>query len=172
MTEPWHWQGFVSQTDEKALLGMVERIDLTPGALTVQLSPIILAEKLQCETGDINEDALARNYPFQLRKRGVETRIILADTPAEIDETLIRNIARAHAWFDAIRNGKTFTEIAAAEGTHKSRVQQMIGLAFLAPDIIRDVLDGNQPVGFTSHWFKGISLPSDWTEQRQLLATL
>jgi site-specific DNA recombinase len=42
----------------------------------------------------------------------------------------------------------------------------MIDLAFLAPDIVRDVLDGNQPIGFTSDWCLRHALPSDWDEQR------
>ncbi len=58
------------------------------------------------------------------------------------------------------------------EGTSKRRVQQVIGLAFLAPDIVRDVLDGKQPLGFTSEWCLRHDLPSDWAAQRQLLATL
>ena len=45
-------------------------------------------------------------------------------------------------------------------------------LAFLAPDIIRDVLTGKQPIGFTSDWCKARPLPSDWQDQRALLATL
>ncbi|SEM27721.1 hypothetical protein SAMN05443999_11821 [Roseovarius azorensis] len=45
----------------------------------------------------INADRLVSGHPFQHRKRGVETKIVLADAPAGRDETLIRNIARAHA---------------------------------------------------------------------------
>jgi hypothetical protein len=37
----------------------------------------------------------------------------------------------------------------------------MIDLAFLAPDIVRDVLHGKQPMGFTSDWCKTRDLPSD-----------
>lgn len=48
----------------------------------------------------------------------------------------------------------------------------MIGPALLAPDIIRDVLDGAQSVGFTSYCYKGTALPSDWDGQRQVLASL
>ncbi len=48
----------------------------------------------------------------------------------------------------------------------------MIDLAFLAPDIIRDVLEGRQPLGFTSDWCLRHCLPSDWADQRRLLATL
>jgi hypothetical protein len=84
----------------------------------------------------------------------------------------IRNIARAHVWFEAIRAGQTYDQIAETAGTSKRRVLQMIPLAFLAPDIVRDVLDGNQPVGFTSGWCKSHELPCDWSDQRTLLATL
>jgi hypothetical protein len=57
-------------------------------------------------------------------------------------------------------------------GGSKRRIQHIIGLAFLAPDIVRDVVDGRQPMGFTSDWCKRRGLPSDWAEQRVLLATL
>jgi site-specific DNA recombinase len=106
----------------------------------------------------INADALISRHPFQLRKRGLET--------------LIRNIARAHAWYGRIKAGESFAEIAETEGTSKRRVQQMIDLAFLAPDIVRDVLDGKQPVGFTSEWLLRHDLSSDWQEQHALVATL
>jgi hypothetical protein len=55
---------------------------------------------------------------------------------------LLTNIANAHAWFGMIRARKTYDEIAVAAGTSKRRVQQMLDLAFLAPDIIRDVTEG------------------------------
>ncbi|KRS12689.1 hypothetical protein XM53_08840, partial [Roseovarius atlanticus] len=47
-----------------------------------------------------------------------------------------------------------------------------MGAVHLAPDIVRDVLEGRQPIGFTSEWCLRHDLPSDWTEQRQHLATL
>ena len=47
----------------------------------------------------------------------------------------------------------------------------MIDLAFLAPDITRDVLDGKQPIGFTSDWCLRHPLPADWSELRTLLAS-
>ncbi|MBT8474892.1 MAG: recombinase family protein, partial [Alphaproteobacteria bacterium] len=75
-------------------------------------------------------------------------------------------------WFERIKAGETFTEIAKAEGSSKRRIQQMIDLAFLAPNIVRDVIDGKQPLGFTSDWCKTHELPSDWSDQRTLVATL
>ena len=46
--------------------------------------------------------------PFQMRKRGVETKLIIGDAPTGQDETLIRNIAKAHYWFAQIKSGKKY----------------------------------------------------------------
>jgi site-specific DNA recombinase len=54
----------------------------------------------------------------------------------------------------------------------KYRVQQAICYAFLAPDIIRQVLQGRQPLGLTSKWIFRHPLPMDWAEQRALIARL
>ena len=74
--------------------------------------------------------------------------------------------------FDLIRSGKTYAEIAEAEGASKRRVQQLIELAFLAPDIVRDVWDGGQPVGLTSHWLKSHAFSPVWTAQQDLFRVL
>ena len=102
----------------------------------------------------------------------METRLVLADDPKTPDEVLINNIARAHNWFEQIKAGKSFAEIANAQQTSKRRVQQMIDLAFLAPDIVRDALEGAQPLGLTSDWLLRHELPTNWKEQRAQVATL
>lgn len=48
----------------------------------------------------------------------------------------------------------------------------MISSAFLAPDLLRQVMEGKQPLGLTSDWAMRCRIPSDWTEQRALFATL
>ncbi len=102
----------------------------------------------------------------------METKLIIGDAQPEIDATLLRNIARAHRYFDLVRSGKTFAEIAEAECVSKRRVQQLIELAFLAPDIIRAVREGRQPVGMTSDWLKRHAFSPIWTEQRDAFAAL
>ncbi len=102
----------------------------------------------------------------------METRLIIGDTQPGIDATLLRNIARAHRYFDLVRSGKTFAEIAETEGVSKRRVQQLIELAFLAPDVIRAVREGRQPVGMTSDRLKRHAFSPIWTEQRDAFAAL
>ncbi|MDD9724610.1 hypothetical protein PVV74_03985 [Roseovarius sp. SK2] len=161
-----------ADADPAALLGLVGRIDIMPGQLELRLDAGTIADLIGIAPEHLDRTRLNRSFPFQLRKRGVETKIIFDDAVPETDGTLIRNIAKAHAWFERIKAGETISEIAASEGTSKRRVQQLVGLAFLAPDIVRDVLEGRQPIGFTSEWCLRHDVPSDWTEQRQLLATL
>jgi site-specific DNA recombinase len=162
----------VADASTEDLLALVDRIVTAPGTLAMKLHSGSMAERLVFDPEAIDADRLVSGHPFQHRKRGVETKIILADAPLSQDDTLIRNVARAHAWFERIRAGETFAAIAEAEGTSKRRVQQMIDLAFLAPAIVRDVLDDKQPAVFTSAWCKTHVLPSDWAEQQALLATL
>ena len=110
--------------------------------------------------------------PFQHRKRGVETKLIFGDEPADIDETLLRTIARTHRYFDLVRSGKTFGEIAEVESISKRRIQLLIELAFLAPGIIRDVRDGKQPVGLTSDWLMRHAFSPIWAEQHKQFSAL
>ena len=160
------------KAEPDTLFGLITRIDVAPGRLDLQLNADAVAKAIGAESCKIAEDALFATFPFRLRKRGVETKIILADAPAGIDEALIRNIARAHLWFEQIKTGSTLSEIAKAERTTNGRIHKLINLAFLAPDIIRDILDGKQPLGFTSDWCVRHTLPGDWQDQRMLIATL
>ena len=43
----------------------------------------------------IREDALRIHAPFRLRRRGVETKLVLGNPTKSVDRTLLRNIANA-----------------------------------------------------------------------------
>ncbi len=120
----------------------------------------------------IEGEVLTITSSFRIRKRGVETKLVFGNDTVERDEALIQNIAKAHHWFDLIKAGKTISEVAKANDTTSRRIQQIIKLALLAPDITKMILDGKQPLGFTSEWRKLHQLPSNWQEQRVTIATL
>ncbi len=163
---------YLKKTREKHLLALVAKVTVQPGEMRVTLDPDHMAQTLQIATGNIEPDCLVITTAFQIRKRGVETKLILADAPRTLDQTLIKNIARAHHWFTRITSGASVADIAKADGASKDRIQKVLPLAFLAPDIVRDVLEGKQPLSFTSDWCMHHPLPSDWQDQRALLATL
>ncbi len=160
-------------TDAKRhCLMLTDRIDIAPGEICIAISCQHLAKHLETDPARINEDLLTCRSQFQHRKRGVETRLIIGDAAPEIDATLLRNIARAHRYFGLVKSGKTFAEIAETEAVSKRRIQQLIELAFLAPDVIRAVREGRQPVGMTSDWLKRHAFSPIWSEQRDTFAAL
>ena len=135
----------------------IKRVQLSDGQIEVELT-------------DMSDTKLT--LPFTMRRRGVETKLINADQARDPDAKLIANIACAVQWFELLKGGSSFDQIAAKANTSKRRVQQMMSLAFLAPDIVRDVLNGRQPIGFTSDWCLRHDIPSDWQAQRDLISHL
>ena len=120
----------------------------------------------------IREDALRILAPFRLRRRGVETKLVLGNPTKSVDRTLLRNIANAFSWLDRIKAGKTYEEIATEDAIPTDRVRKAIRYAFLAPDIVRAIVEGRQPVGLTSSYLLHHPLPDDWEKQRVLVTTL
>ena len=107
-----------------------------------------------------------------MRRRGVELKLHLGDAPPEVDRTLVQNIVKAQKWMSMIISGKTFTEIAQAEGTSKRRIQDVVDLAMLAPDILDAIARGEQPDGLTSDTLIKSGVPAAWSEQREQFALL
>jgi hypothetical protein len=121
----------------------------------------------------INLNVLHFSTAFQFRKRGVETKLVIGRGQGNaIDQTLVRSVAKAHQYYSAIRRGRTFEDIAASENLTKRRILQVIDLAFLAPDIVKSILQGDQPIGLTAKWLGLNPVPSDWQAQRRIIAAL
>ncbi|WP_170610836.1 recombinase family protein [Ruegeria arenilitoris] len=156
----------------KLCLALVARVDLMPGKLNVRLSPDEIAELVECRKDRVNASALHFVSPFRMRRRGVELKLHLENAPTEVDRTLVQNIVKAQRWMAMILSGKTFAEIAEAEGTSKRRVQDVVDLAMLAPDILDAIASGEQPAGLTSDYLIKSGVPAPWSEQREQFATL
>lgn len=93
---------------------------------------------------------------------------------AACDETLMRALARGYFWQGLLDSGRaaSIAEIAAHEGIEKVRVQKMLKLARLAPDLVEDIARGQQPVGLSLEFFLRHPLPDDWAAQRQAIGAL
>jgi len=94
--------------DEKSrtLLGLIENAQITPGKIHISMKAKAIADYLAVEQKRINDDHLNIEAGFAHRKRGVETKLILADAIGKRDEKLFKNIALAHRYFDLIQSGK------------------------------------------------------------------
>lgn len=153
-------------------LHLVERADLSPGTLTVRLIQGELARVLKCDADRIDAEELKLSSLFRMRRRGVELKLHLGDALPEVDRTLVYNIVNAQHWMAMILRGKTFTEITHAEGTSKRRVQNVVDLAVLAPDMLEAIANGEQPYALWSDYLIKSGVPAAWSEQRERFAQL
>nr|MBA3325302.1 recombinase family protein [Paracoccaceae bacterium] len=65
----------------------------------------------------------------------------------------------------------TISEIATRHGADASDVSRELQLAFLAPDLVEQILDGRQSTGLTTSRLRRIGdLPPLWDEQREALS--
>lgn len=155
-----------------AWCNLIEQIIIKPGLITIRIELSRMADTLNVDTQHIEPDELEFAAPFQLRMRGVETRLIIERSDTNPDPTLIANIARAHAWYGLLKNGNSYIQIAEQYGTSKHRVQQLIRLAFLSPKLIKVIESGNQPMALTSDWLMRNPLPEEWKAQEKIIASL
>jgi DNA invertase Pin-like site-specific DNA recombinase len=155
------------------ILKCLDQATIMQGQIDLVLIDQCVAELISLPLDSINPAILAFTTSFQHRKRGVETKLIIGATaPKARDEVLTRNIAKAQQFYDAVKQGQSFEDIAKSENLSTRRVMQIIDLAFLAPAIVQSVVAGEQPLGVTTKWLSGNPMPSDWHAQRQVVAEL
>lgn len=153
-------------------LALIERADLQPGKITIMLAEGALSELLGCALEHINDTELTVEAPFQMRRRGVELKLHLGEVPSEIDQILVRNIVKARSWLTMVVGGKTIADIAQTEGLSNRRVQDLLHLAFLSPDLLEAIVSGEQPVGLTTDYLIKTGFSTVWSEQRAQFAAL
>ncbi|MEL7343613.1 MAG: hypothetical protein AAFN59_01990, partial [Pseudomonadota bacterium] len=159
-------------TQKRACLALVERTDLRPGLITIQLSAAVLEKQLGCQSEQTNRPDFMIAAPFQMRRRGVELKLHLRVPPPDIDQTLVQNIIKGRRWLSMVLAGKTFSEIAEADGVSKRRVQDVASLALLAPDVLGSIVQGEQPESLTTDYLIKTRFPAIWSEQREQFAAL
>jgi hypothetical protein len=158
-----------------AIAELVDRVELKSDGIRVSIKlPLAGAEKSRAQLSD--QVAIARWLPMQLKRRGVELRLIVGDhhnrSAAVIDLALVKAVARAHRWFDELSTGKarSLAAIAAREGLAVRYVGRLIRLAFLAPDIVESIVEGRQPTTLTAEALtRRIELPLSWCSQKTAL---
>ena len=112
---------------------------------------------------------------MSLRRRGVETRMILTNNLALQrlpDAALVNLLARAHRYLDQLTEapGRTQIDVARTNCADAADVSRILPLAFLSPEITAMIMIGSQPVGLTTQRLLRIGeLPSSWSEQATLL---
>jgi site-specific DNA recombinase len=152
--------------EEHRIVVRIRRASLLGGAVASPLS----------ETPD--DSCLELTAAMAIKRRGVEIKLVLPgmaqqNDRSRCDPTLIKAIARGHAWFEELAAGRarSLRELAERDGITRRYVRRLVDLAFLSPDLIEAILQGRQPVDLTATRLTELDLPLDWTDQRSLLAS-
>ena len=122
-----------------------------------------------------NSDPAIICLPVRIKRRGVETRLIIGGETRTThpDPLLIQTMARSHVWCAQLGTGKVSSvrDIAHRENLDAGDISRTLPLAFLAPDIVKGILEGRQPVELTADALKrqSATLPLGWAAQKKLL---
>ena len=157
----------------------MHRIDLAPDKVRISLDHPQLCETLKLPTivsiGDIGDIGdIVIEAPITLKRRGIEAKLVIGGDDTllvEPDATLIGAIASARRWFTELQTGETASvlELAARHGIDRSQISRTLPLAFLAPDIVRAIIEGRINSDLTLSRIKRLKLPASWRAQRELL---
>jgi hypothetical protein len=74
------------------LRAIVDSARIDPGRLSVTVCPIALAERLGVPLAQISRSALSLVGDFTLRRRGIEAKLVLGNTPSALDRTLLKTV--------------------------------------------------------------------------------
>ena len=144
----------------------------------VVLSTEGVARSVGLGAGEIEQGTFSISLSTKLTRSGFGTKFILGNDQASAhrakpEPTLIKAIVRASDCFDRLSSGRadSITAVADHEGISASFLARAMRLAFLAPDIVQKILDGEQPRDLSIDRLvqHSADLPIAWSEQRTML---
>jgi len=157
------------QEDTGSLLGtLIDTGTLQRGRIDLTLNDAPLAEALGVAASDLAPSLLHISAPFDLRRRGVEAKIIAGEPKPQPDSHLRAMLIRAHGWARELKSGTQLSDIARRENVPGSFIRNRTQLAFLSPRIQAAILDGTQPAELSLKRLVSVTLPIDWRDQEQM----
>ena len=174
LSERW----FVAPPDEKRSLvrELVERAAVAADRIEIRLSRAKIGAAL--EAGGASQwadlDPVVLSIEAKLRRTGKGKRLLIENgSKAEFNADLAAMITEAFAIRNQLLSGSDTSIEAMTEcvGITKGRLASLVRLSYLAPDIVRALLDGLQPIELTPTRLIRLSkdLPHEWSEQRHFL---
>lgn len=117
----------------------------------------------------LTPETVTVHVPFRFAKRGGRKAMVLPEGTTmqrEIDNTLIKALARAFRWKRMLETGEfaTIGELAEREKMAPSYLTRVLRLTLLAPGVVEAILDGTQGVEVTlAGLMEGV--PAEWEQQ-------
>ena len=158
------------------VLDIVERVTIAANRIDIWLNRAKIAAALEAGGGSQRPDIdpITLSIEAKLRRAGKGKRLVIANgAEAEVNEGLVELIKDAFTIRIQLLSGSddSIEAMSGRLGMNKCRLTSLIRLSYLAPDIVRALLEGRQPIELTPTQLLRLSkdLPHDWSEQRHVL---
>ena len=132
--------------------------------VNIQLSYKKISEHL-----DIDKSTCHIIAPFHMTRKAHGEKVILGLDSYDLDIPLLELYIKTRKWYQLLCKGHTILEIAEIESLSDSYIRRMIDMAFLDPNIVKDLSDGKHPIIMTKDWIKRNELPDCWAKQGKIL---
>lgn len=152
---------------------LMKRVELSREGLKLSIRlPVPSADAVDGATSGYL--SLVNFVPLEMKRRGVETKIVLEGdkTPIHVDIPLLKMVARARRWSDDLVSGRleSVDALAKREGLDKRSVRRLIRLGFLSPRIVEAIAEGRQPPELSVIAFiRRLDQPMLWSDQQHAL---
>ncbi len=154
------------------------RVQITEEAVLLRLRPEASTSRMEQLPGRVvrTDDAVEVTIPVVVKSR--QGAVLLEpphapDIAGRIDRALVRAVALSRSWADRLARGEatSLKALAHAEGYCNHYAARLLPLAWLAPDLVEQILSGRQPRALSLGALVAEVLPMDWEAQRRLFAT-
>jgi site-specific DNA recombinase len=168
-------------TDRDLIEGQIDRVVIYPDS--IQLFPKTNADDGEVLDGSGSEDANENasspepevlkipwaQKPFVLDKGITYEPSTREAMRPKARDALLQAIAKARRWVDDLSSGRisSLAEIAQREGRVERHIRLLSTLAFVSPNMIKKIMNGDAPVDLTVTGLAK-SLPDSWDAQTQL----
>ena len=124
--------------------------------------------KLVCSDSALAADLCDIRAPLQLRRRGIEAKLVIGDVQPTPDPALTKALNAAHHWAKSLRDGAPLKVIADAADCTGAHIRKRGQLAFLSPKIQIAIRDGTLSQDITLEHILRQKIPLDWTHQERM----
>ena len=173
------WNSLNTSQRRAMLMAFVSRVVITPDKVVLHIQTDALVEVLRVwpMSGSISSRGKSSDSTHQvivsiqasLKRAGIGKRMIIEGSTTNIpDPSLVKLLVKALDLRDKLLEGRgaSLELIAGRENVNSSYATRLLRLAFLSPEIVRQILDGRHPPTLTARrLLLDTRLPLVWKDQ-------
>mgnify|MGYP001818185459 CR=1 FL=1 len=141
---------------------------IAPQEIHLTLDKAVLATSLGVAEHNLATDLCDILAPLQVRRRGVEAKLVIGERRPAPDAILTQALRQAHHWAQALKSGMQIKDLADQTKCTGSLIRQRGKLAFLSPKIQLAIRDGTLPPHLTLKQILRQPISLDWIHQERM----